>query len=120
MGRIGVLVGYWPSELVPKLTSDGAREIFWGGQVYPVNKGLRNLEMGSGHFPGEGYAKAAYVSKIMYALHDGPELINPSSDQIDQSVDKPPCYDVDPDVQYSEERGYYIFYGGKPNNFCPD
>ncbi|XP_065036735.1 protein neprosin-like [Musa acuminata AAA Group] len=123
VGRIGVLVGYWPSELIPKLTSDGAKEIFWGGQVYPGNKRikrLRNLEMGSGHFPEEGYAKAAFVSKIMYALHDGPELINPSSDQIDQSVDKPSCYDVDPDVQYSEERGYYIFYGGKPNNFCPD
>lgn len=55
-------VGYWPKEIFTFM-ADGANFVLWGGDVYsPINELIP--AMGSGHFPQEGYGKAAYVNQI--------------------------------------------------------
>ena len=59
------VLGYWPSFLFLYL-ADSASMIEWGGEV--VNSeagGLHTLtQMGSGHFPEEGFGKASYFRNI--------------------------------------------------------
>ncbi|KAF3448575.1 hypothetical protein FNV43_RR09288 [Rhamnella rubrinervis] len=55
-------VGYWPKSIFTSL-AQGASEISWGGEVYsPINE--LSPAMGSGHFPEEGFGKAAFVNQI--------------------------------------------------------
>ncbi|CAF2149336.1 unnamed protein product [Brassica napus] len=57
-------VGYWPASLFLDSGFDKrANYAAWGGQVYsPVTE--KAPVMGSGHWPGEGLSKAAYVNSI--------------------------------------------------------
>ncbi|KAK8678739.1 hypothetical protein V6N13_144226 [Hibiscus sabdariffa] len=60
-------VGYWPGSIFNKL-SDRADYVSWGGEI--INSGSQgrhtSTQMGSGHFPGEGYRKASYVRNLRY------------------------------------------------------
>ncbi|CAN6986991.1 unnamed protein product [Brassica rapa subsp. trilocularis] len=57
-------VGYWPNSLFTKAgLGHGASLVAYGGEVYsPVKE--KSPSMGSGHFPSEGYSKAAYVNNF--------------------------------------------------------
>ncbi|KAJ0239591.1 hypothetical protein HA466_0232030 [Hirschfeldia incana] len=57
-------VGYWPNSLFTKAgLGHGASLVAYGGEVFsPVNE--KSPSMGSGHFPSEGYSKAAYVNNF--------------------------------------------------------
>ncbi|KAK8581176.1 hypothetical protein V6N13_144216 [Hibiscus sabdariffa] len=101
-------LGYWPSSLFKKL-SDRADMISWGGEI--VNSGLQgrhtSTQMGSGHFPSEGYRKASYIRNIRYvdesgAIHDAQSVFS--------FVTKPECYDLHRgDIP---NYGTHFFYGG--------
>ncbi|KAG9440837.1 hypothetical protein H6P81_021002 [Aristolochia fimbriata] len=59
-----IWVGYWPGSLFKTLVRT-ANRVDWGGEV--VGDSTRTFPpMGSGHFPSEGYSKAAYMRKIYY------------------------------------------------------
>ncbi|PIA58689.1 hypothetical protein AQUCO_00500558v1 [Aquilegia coerulea] len=70
--RNSLAIGYWPSSIFDKLNKK-ADEVDWGGEVYydidmcRRYKHTRNCpypQMGSGHFPSEGYGKAAYMKEL--------------------------------------------------------
>ncbi|CAN6373654.1 unnamed protein product, partial [Urochloa humidicola] len=57
------VLGYWPSSIFSYL-SDSASTIQWGGEVYSPDAGQTSTQMGSGHFPEEGFSKASYIKNI--------------------------------------------------------
>ncbi|XP_028077754.1 uncharacterized protein LOC114279661 [Camellia sinensis] len=86
------VVGYWPTSLFSYL-ADSASVIQWGGEVLNLKSGGHHTttQMGSGHFPEEGFGKASYIKNIQLA--DGSNnLIAPISDST--SADQSNCYNV--------------------------
>ncbi|KAJ4976450.1 hypothetical protein NE237_001556 [Protea cynaroides] len=103
-----VKVGYWPRRLFHHLSTQ-ATAVKWGGEVY----GQSPLpEMGSGHFPQEGFGKASYFSKIQVKKELGQENLEDvqPADMTSHYNDVPNCYKSS--VGRSEEQGTYILFGG--------
>ncbi|KAM3747438.1 hypothetical protein ACB098_05G034800 [Castanea mollissima] len=61
------LIGYWPQSIFTYLASS-ATTLDWGGEIYNSKPGGSHTktQMGSGHFPDEGYGKASYFRNIQY------------------------------------------------------
>ncbi|CAA6667305.1 unnamed protein product [Spirodela intermedia] len=102
------VLGYWPSSLFSYL-ADSATMIEWGGEV--VNSGAdgrhTSTQMGSGHFPEEGFAKASYFRNIQI-VDDSNNLRAP--DGIDSFTEQSNCYDLE--NGNNGEWGTYFYYGG--------
>ncbi|CAL4982599.1 unnamed protein product [Urochloa decumbens] len=111
----GTNVGYWPSSIFTHL-ANSASYIQWGGEVAPSENGQTSTQMGSGHFPSEGFGKASYIRNIQtvdssntLSSANGLSLINPT----------PNCYNVQTGTSSSNWRTY-MFYGGPGRNSnCP-
>ncbi|CAL4990999.1 unnamed protein product [Urochloa decumbens] len=111
----GTDVGYWPSSIFTHL-ANSASYIQWGGEVAPSENGQTSTQMGSGHFPSEGFGKASYIRNIQtvdssntLSSANGLSLINPT----------PNCYNVQTGTS-SSNWGTYMFYGGPGRNSnCP-
>uniref|UniRef100_F6H6M9 Neprosin PEP catalytic domain-containing protein n=1 Tax=Vitis vinifera TaxID=29760 RepID=F6H6M9_VITVI len=57
-------IGYWPQALFPDM-KESFTNLEWGGYVFNDDpKTTTSPQMGSGHFPEEGYGKAAYFRDI--------------------------------------------------------
>ncbi|GJW73931.1 hypothetical protein Tco_0133301 [Tanacetum coccineum] len=84
-------MGYWPQTLFSGLRYH-ATAIEYGGEVYSANKDNHtSTQMGSGHFPDEGFGKAAYARNLEVVDHDN-NLIAVSN--LSLLAEKPNCYDV--------------------------
>ncbi|XP_038976127.1 uncharacterized protein LOC113460953 [Phoenix dactylifera] len=101
-------VGYWPSSLFPHL-SDGASEIYWGGEVVNLHSNGQHTstKMGSGHFPEEGFGKASYFKNIQI-VDKSNYLQAPRG--IRTFATRSNCYNVHP------KNNGYIYYGGPGRN----
>ncbi|KAL5710643.1 hypothetical protein ACHQM5_021182 [Ranunculus cassubicifolius] len=85
-------IGYWPKSLFNYLNTK-ANKVDWGGETSFLKPGV-DPAMGSGHFPSEGYGKAAYIREVKViddnilmtwkAVRDGIPLAR-----------KPRCYQVE-------------------------
>ncbi|CAN1168580.1 hypothetical protein LINPERHAP2_LOCUS27884 [Linum perenne] len=66
----------------------------YGGSqiIITVKINQTDTQMGSGHFPSEGYSKAAYFRSLEYV--DGGGYDNPA-DGITGHASRPECYDID-------------------------
>ncbi|CAN1286395.1 hypothetical protein LINPERPRIM_LOCUS19284 [Linum perenne] len=107
----GEEVGYWPAELFKNLNTT-ARLIEWGGSV--INTEEAASEMGSGHFPSEGFGKAAFFSNLLFLNAD---RFYVDANGIKVQATKPGCYDIvlnDNTVNW----GVNFYYGG-PGNSSP-
>ncbi|CAN1168562.1 hypothetical protein LINPERHAP2_LOCUS27881 [Linum perenne] len=102
-------VGYWPGSLFRNLRTS-ASLLEWGGEIINKNKnGLHtDTQMGSGHFPSEGYSKAAYFRSLEYV--DGGGYDNPA-DGLTGHASRPECYDIDV-RNPAGEFGVHFFFGG--------
>ncbi|PWA37877.1 hypothetical protein CTI12_AA586510 [Artemisia annua] len=109
------VIGYWPSSLFPDLCNN-ATDVHYGGEVISnIDLKHTSTQMGSGHFPEEGYKKAAYIRNlevvdIEYSLKPASnlKLVNTDSN----------CYAVT--SGFGEKWGNYIYFGGPGNNpKCP-
>lgn len=112
----GKVLGYWPGSLFSYLT-DSASMIQWGGEV--VNSASdgqhTTTQMGSGHFPEEGFGKASYFRNVQVV--DGSNSLRAPKD-VETFTEQPNCYDV----QTGKNGGWgsYIYYGGPGRNpNCP-
>ncbi|EPS60618.1 hypothetical protein M569_14184, partial [Genlisea aurea] len=109
-------VGYWPNGLFTSL-SDTAYTVQWGGEVIDTKAGGQHTttQMGSGHFPEEGYKRAAYIRDVrvvdyLYAATPANGLQLYSDDW--------KCYGVDTHV--NPTYGIFLYYGGPGRNAnCP-
>ncbi|XP_062179293.1 protein neprosin-like [Phragmites australis] len=113
----GALVGYWPSSLFTHL---GARAdmVQFGGEVVnarPPGAPHTTTQMGSGRFPGEGYARAAYFRNAQVVDWDN-SLVPAAGLRL--KADRPGCYDIAGGS--GGAWGAYFYYGGPGRNArCP-
>ncbi|KAL8137846.1 hypothetical protein V2J09_003847 [Rumex salicifolius] len=113
----GILVGYWPALLFSHLRGH-ASMVQFGGEV--VNSGgggggHSSTQMGSGHFAGEGFGRAAYVRNLQMVDWDN-SLIPVSGLRV--LADHPNCYDIRGGA--NQVWGNYFYYGGPGRNVrCP-
>ncbi|EEF30664.1 conserved hypothetical protein [Ricinus communis] len=110
------VLGYWPASLFSYL-ADSATMIEWGGEV--VNSELdgqhTTTQMGSGHFPEEGFGKSGYFKNIQ--IVDGSNKLRVPKDT-DTFTEQPNCYNVQ--IGNDGDWGNYFFYGGPGRNpNCP-
>ncbi|XP_021301053.1 uncharacterized protein LOC110429365 [Herrania umbratica] len=110
------VMGYWPAFLFSYL-ADSASMIEWGGEV--VNSGSdgqhTSTQMGSGHFPKEGFGKASYFKNIQTV--DGSNNLR-APKGIGTFTEQSACYDVQ--IGKGGNWGSYFYFGGpgrSPN--CP-
>ncbi|OEL18886.1 hypothetical protein BAE44_0020094 [Dichanthelium oligosanthes] len=102
------VLGYWPSFLFSYL-ADSASMIEWGGEV--VNSqpdGVHtSTQMGSGHFPEEGFSKASYFKNIQ-VVDSTNNLKAPKG--LGTFTEQSNCYDVQ--NGNNGDWGTYFYYGG--------
>jgi hypothetical protein len=96
--------------------NESATEVHWGGEIvnskYPR---ATSTQMGSGHFPDEGFKKAAYFRNIGVFDVDENESSMP---QITYLVENPNCYTIM--SGNNPEWGDHFYYGGPGRNEnCP-
>ncbi|PON75647.1 hypothetical protein TorRG33x02_244960 [Trema orientale] len=112
-------IGYWPDSIFTTI-KDGAEIISWGGEI--INNGLEGhhtrTQMGSGHFPSEGYKKAAFFRNIQYVDDAGifkdPEYLIPYAS-------KPSCYSFEVGEDTSTDKGTFFYFGGPGySESCPN
>ncbi|CAN8325670.1 unnamed protein product [Cochlearia groenlandica] len=108
----GENVGYWPNALfVNSGLAKGTKLASWGGQVYsPLTE--KSPFMGSGHFPKEGFGKAAFINGIQIIDRSGEALI-PQIYTIKTHSSNPKCYKSKYTTHADEELWMRtIYYGG--------
>ena len=113
----GQWVGYYPRTLYNTAgVQNNAAEIDYGGEIIDNrNLGLHtSTDMGSGHFPGEWYKKAAYIRllKYNYKTTTNPNTVwSTESTGLTMTRSDALCYDIQ---YYSGDAnwGSYMFYGG--------
>lgn len=111
------VLGYWPSSLFSTL-SKAATTVEWGGEIVNSEPGGQHTttQMGSGHFPSEGYGKASYFSNVMTV--DVNNKLQTPPGGLSTFTDESNCYDAQADS--NSEWGNYFYYGGPGHNSnCP-
>ena len=106
----GTDVGYWPSSIFTYL-KDSASSVEWGGEVFSPDAGQTSTQMGSGHFPNEGFGKACHI-KNMLVVDSSNTLRSPSS--VNPITEQSNCYNVQSGT--SGDWGTYIYFGGPGKN----
>ncbi|PUZ58257.1 hypothetical protein GQ55_5G494400 [Panicum hallii var. hallii] len=112
----GPLVGYWPSFLFTHLGAH-ANMVQFGGEVVNSRPSGSHTptQMGSGHFPREGFNRAAYFRNVQVV--DGDNSLVPAA-ALRLVADHPGCYDIR--GGYNRAWGNYFYYGGPGRNVhCP-
>ncbi|WOK99936.1 hypothetical protein Cni_G08648 [Canna indica] len=112
----GVLVGYWPSFLFSHLATH-ATMVQFGGEVFNTRpSGFHTAtQMGSGHYAGEGFARAAYFRSLKVVDWDN-SLIPAANLRV--LADHPNCYDIQ--ARVNSAWGNYFYFGGPGRSVrCP-
>ncbi|XP_020694144.1 uncharacterized protein LOC110108005 [Dendrobium catenatum] len=107
-----LVLGYWPSFLFSYL-ADSASMIEWGGEVVNSQPDGEHTatEMGSGHFPEEGFGKASYFRNIQI-VDESNNLRSPKG--VGTFTEQSNCYDVQ--NGNNGDWGSYFYYGGPGRN----
>ncbi|KGN66730.1 uncharacterized protein LOC101208882 [Cucumis sativus] len=106
------LVGYWPAELFTHL-ADHATMVEWGGEVVNsrINGQHTSTQMGSGHFPDDGFAKASYFRNL--EIVDSDNSLSSVQD-ISIMAENTNCYNIM--SSYNDQWGTHFYYGGPGRN----
>ncbi|KAH9720342.1 hypothetical protein KPL70_006057 [Citrus sinensis] len=112
----GLLVGYWPAFLFSHLRSHASMVQFGGEIVNSRSSGFHTFtQMGSGHFAGEGFRRAAYFRNLQVVDWDNNLL---PLTNLHLLADHSNCYDIR--QGRNNVWGTYFYYGGPGrNNRCP-
>ncbi|KAI6671818.1 hypothetical protein NL676_006703 [Syzygium grande] len=104
-------VGHWPKDLFTHLKEGPASAVHWGGEIVNTEPGHRHTstQMGSGHFPSEGFGNASYFRGLKF-IDDKFNERDPEN--LKMVVTKPKCYDLLLNVDRPEEVGVNFYYGG--------
>ncbi|XP_058200506.1 protein neprosin-like [Rhododendron vialii] len=108
----GYVLGYWPSFLFSYL-ADSASMIEWGGEIVNSASDGRHTttQMGSGHFPEEGFGKSSYFRNIQ-VVDSSNNLKSPKG--MGTFTEQSNCYDVQTGT--NDDWGHYMYYGGPGRN----
>jgi hypothetical protein len=116
----GLWMGYYPSSLfaVTGLRNQ-ANQVNWGGEVFDAaaHPGTTQTDMGSGLFPWEGFARAAYMRNLMIQTDQAGNM-TPFTGYA--SAEQSDCYDIKADFTGLSPWGINFFWGGSGRNgACP-
>lgn len=106
------VLGYWPSFLFSYL-GDSASMVEWGGEVVNTEPSGEHTstQMGSGHFPEEGFGKASYFRNLQ--IVDGSNNLR-APKAIGTFTERSGCYNVQ--TGSNADWGHYFYYGGPGRN----
>eukprot|EP00250_Pteridium_aquilinum_P007115 c16903_g1_i1 orf=286-1593(-) len=106
------ILGYWPAALFTSL-SKSASMVEWGGEVVNSQPSDEHTatQMGSGHFPSEGFGRSSYFSHLLI-VDSNNNLV--SSGNVNTFAERPTCYNVE--AGSSSVWGNYFYYGGPGRN----
>ncbi|KAF8393476.1 hypothetical protein HHK36_021720 [Tetracentron sinense] len=106
----GNFLGYWPSSIYTTM-AESASAVYWGGVIFNSNPLGHHTatQMGSGHFPYEGYGKSSYISNLEI-VDSSNTLIAPVN--LVPIITKSTCYDLYIGEDKSTIYGTYFYYGG--------
>eukprot|EP00252_Welwitschia_mirabilis_P026682 TRINITY_DN882_c0_g1_i1.p1 TRINITY_DN882_c0_g1~~TRINITY_DN882_c0_g1_i1.p1 ORF type:complete len:310 (+),score=40.64 TRINITY_DN882_c0_g1_i1:313-1242(+) len=110
------VLGYWPAPLFSYL-ADSASMIEWGGEVVNSEPDGQHTstQMGSGHFPDEGFGKSSYFRNIQ--MVDGANNLR-APKGLGIFTEQSDCYNVQ--KGYNADWGNFFYYGGPgKNSNCP-
>ncbi|PKA52538.1 hypothetical protein AXF42_Ash001518 [Apostasia shenzhenica] len=110
------VLGYWPSFLFSYL-SESASMVEWGGEIVNSEPDGQHTstQMGSGHFPEEGFGKASYFRNIQI-VDSSNNLRDPKG--LGTFTEQSSCYNAQNDQ--NGDWGNYFYYGGPGKNpNCP-
>lgn len=114
----GTWVGYYPSNLFDNngLRPRGSRASFFG-EIIDDQPGGRHTwtDMGSGHFPGDGFGYAAYQRRIRTITTNNVWNIRPA---ISENRTDANCYDIDVRNSSGAWERYFYFGGSGYNTHC--
>lgn len=110
-------IGYYPSKLfmgnrsVFSTLGDHADHISFYGEVFDSDdiEGRTSTDMGSGHFPKDGWKWSAYMHNLLVQKTSG--LVNYDGSDYLYSSD-PDMYDIEPHFNSGTEWGSFLFLGG--------
>jgi hypothetical protein len=111
-------VGYYPRSLFDSNgLADKAAEVDFGGEIIDRQPGGRHTktDMGSGHFPGDGFGYAAYQRQIRYITTSNVWGTHPS---LTDSRTDSDCYDISVSNSTGSWERYFYFGGPGYNNHC--
>jgi len=110
------VVGYWPQSIFTHLASK-ATEVSYGGEIFDsAQEGHHtSTQMGSGHFPDEGYGKASYFRNIQYVDVNG--KFNDVGQNLGPSETKSSCYSTD--IKGGNNGTEFYFGGPGYSAQCP-
>ncbi|XP_056160635.1 uncharacterized protein LOC115663166 [Syzygium oleosum] len=106
---LDIEVGYWPREIFTYLKGPADR-VIWGGEIASNKPGGSHTatQMGSGHFPYEGFGKASYFRNLK-VVDD--RFIERDPENLGKGVTRPECYDLLHNAD-SPDFGVNFYYGG--------
>ncbi|KAF8393477.1 hypothetical protein HHK36_021721 [Tetracentron sinense] len=106
----GNFLGYWPSSIYTTM-ADGASAAYWGGVIFNSKPQGHHTttQMGSGHFPFEGYGKSSYISNLGI-VNSSNIIIDPVN--LSPVITKSTGYDLYIGEDKSTDYGTYFYYGG--------
>ncbi|KDP43847.1 hypothetical protein JCGZ_20857 [Jatropha curcas] len=113
----GENMGYWPSTIFTSLAKSSTL-INWGGEIVNLrsNGHHTNTQMGSGHFPNEGFSKACRIRNLRYVDGLG---VSRDADELITYVTNPSCYDLHIESKRNDF-GVNLYFGGPGNSpQCP-
>ncbi|XP_059446622.1 protein neprosin-like [Corylus avellana] len=113
------VLGYWPHLIYTYLASS-ATGISWGGEIYNKGEGGHHTstQMGSGHFPSEGFGKASYFRNIQYMDYTG--KFNDPDQGLVAYATKPSCYSISVSNNKNGAYGTNFYFGGPGYSpICP-
>lgn len=111
-------VGYYPSRLFDDngLRPRGSKASFYG-EIVDKQPGGRHTQtdMGSGHFPGDGFGYAAYQRRIRTITTGNVWNTHPA---LDPSATDANCYDIEMHDSAGDWERYFYFGGPGWNHHC--
>ncbi|XP_022714529.1 uncharacterized protein LOC111274158 [Durio zibethinus] len=101
-------VGYWPGSIFTTL-SDRADRLSWGGEIVNLQSQGHHTstQMGSGHFPSEGFTKASLIRNLRYMDESGSIK---DAENVEPYVTRPECYYLQ--MGGMKNFGTHFFFGG--------
>ncbi|KAF3947688.1 hypothetical protein CMV_026208 [Castanea mollissima] len=106
------VIGYWPQSIY-KYLANSATRLDYGGEIYNAKVGgvHTKTQMGSGHFPSEGYGKASYFRHVQYMDSTG-GFKDVEVGKLTVDAMKPSCYNIAVQSDRSPGSGTNFYFGG--------
>lgn len=115
----GQWIGYYPASLYSAngLRSQADRVAWYGEVVDSAHDGTTRTDMGSGHWPYEGWQRCAFMSNLRYQSTAKGAMARYKGNAW---ASNPMCYAVEEHFSNTDSWGSYLWWGGSgKNSQCP-